>query len=530
MQITDMPKAAEVAAAHGTRQPTDEEPAMSDLDLTPTTALRMADLLAAQRAAFLAAPYPSAERRRGQLRALKRQLGRYQDHLTTALAQDFGGRSAAESMTVDLIPSVLAINHAIAHVARWMRPSRRRTDWVFFGNRLRVHYQPKGVVGVVATWNFPIYLSLVPLAMALAAGNRVLLKMPDITPATNAVLRRMLAEVFDESEVALIGGELQDPSAFTALPFDHLVFTGSPAVGRAVMRQAAEHLTPVTLELGGKSPALVLRGYPMADAALRIAHGKGTNGGQTCVAPDYALVPREQVAEFAEQAKKSFRKLYGSEPAGNGDYTSVINDRHAARLAALLADARAKGAHVTACGPAGTGEPARRLAPQIVTGGSADMALLREEIFGPILPVAGYDRLDDAIAFIQSRPRPLALYCFGNDAAARQQVLERTHSGGVTINDWGWHVVNHAAPFGGIGNSGMGSYHGVEGFRELSHARTVFMRRRFYPVRLLYPPYGGLVQRIARRLLLGRPDPTVGQVAPPQAGDAAALKDPAAAA
>jgi coniferyl-aldehyde dehydrogenase len=477
----------------------------------PDAAARLADLLAVQRAAFLADPCPSAEVRRERLRRLKRQLGRYQDALCDALARDFGGRSANESMTVDLVPTVLAINHAIAHLARWIRPSRRRPEWVFFGNRLRVHYQPKGVVGVVATWNFPIYLSLVPLAMALAAGNRVLLKMPEQTPATNEVLRAMLAEVFDASVVALIGGELLDPSQFTALPFEHLVFTGSPAVGRAVMRQAAEHLTPVTLELGGKSPALVLRGYPLADAARRIAHGKGTNGGQVCVAPDYALVPRDAVPEFVAQLQKSFRKLYGADPARSADYTSIINDRHAARLAGLLADARAGGAAITSCGPAGAAGNARRPAPQIVTGGQPDMALLRDEIFGPILPVVGYDQLDEALAYINRLPQPLALYCFGRERAALAHVLEHTRSGGVTINDWGWHVVNHAAPFGGVGNSGMGSYHGIEGFRELSHARTVFTRRRFFPTRPLRPPYGGVLQKLARRMLLGQADPAVGQ-------------------
>ncbi|MBS0317144.1 MAG: coniferyl aldehyde dehydrogenase [Proteobacteria bacterium] len=483
---------------------------MNDRTFAPDATRRIADLLAAQRAAFAADPYPLAQQRRERLRALKRQLGRYQDRLTEAISSDFGGRSVDESMMLDLIPTVLDINHAISHLARWMRPSRRSTELMFLTNRLRVHYQPKGVVGVIATWNFPIYLSLGPLVAALAAGNRAMIKMPEVTPATNRVLRQLLAEAFDETEVALVGGELEDPSAFTALAFDHIVFTGSPTIGRAVMRQAAEHLTPVTLELGGKSPALVLRDYPLAEAALRIAHGKGTNCGQICVAPDYALVPREKVQEFAAQLKSSFRKLYGEQPDRNGDYTSIISDRHAARLAGLLADARANGAEVTSCGPGANG-PTRRMAPQIVTGGTADMALMREEIFGPILPVVGYDTEDEAIAFIASRPRPLALYCFGRDAAARERVLQRTHSGGVTINDWGWHVVNHDAPFGGIGNSGMGSYHGIEGFRELSHARTVFERQRFFPIGLFYPPYGGAVQRLARKLLLGSPDPTAGQ-------------------
>ena len=475
------------------------------------TGERITQLLAAQRSAFAAHPYPSAPERRQKLRALKRQIARYQDRLTDALARDFGGRSADESATLDLIPSTLAINHALGHLAHWMKPARCHTEMLFLTNRLRVHYQPKGVVGVVATWNFPLYLSLGPLAAALAAGNRVMIKMPELTPATNAVLRQLLAEVFDDSEVALIGGELQDPSAFTALAFDHLVFTGSPTVGRTVMRQAAQHLTPVTLELGGKSPALVLRGYPLADAALRLAHGKGTNCGQICVAPDYALVPREHLAGFVAALRAGFVALYGERVADNPDYTSIASERHAARLQALLDDARTKGATVTACGPV---EAARRMPLHILSGCTDDMAVLHEEIFGPILPVVVYDTEDEAIDFIARRPRPLALYCFGHDAAARARVLQRTCSGGVTINDWGWHAVNHDAPFGGIGSSGMGSYHGVEGFRELSHARTVFQRQRFYPIGLFYPPYGSAVQRLVRRLLLGKPDPTAGQPDP----------------
>ena len=464
---------------------------------------RIADLFAAQQRAFDAHPHPSADERRAHLSALKTQLLRHQDALCDAISSDFGGRSADESKMLDVLPTTLEINHAISHLKRWMKPSRRATELLFASNSLRVHYQPKGVVGVIATWNFPVYLSLGPLAAALAAGNRVMLKMPEVTPATNAVLKQLLAEVFDDTQVALIGGELEDPNLFSSLPFNHLVFTGSPAVGRIVMRQAAQNLTPVTLELGGKSPAFVMRGYPVRDAALRIAHGKGTNAGQICVAPDYALVPREQVAEFVAAVSNGFAELYGTRAAANPDYTAVASDRHAARLRALLDDARAKGASITVCGEAGAD---RRMPLHIVTGCTPDMALMREEIFGPILPVVPYDTHDDAIAFIRSRPRPLALYCFSHDAAARADVLRRTHSGGVTINDWAWHVINHDAPFGGVGNSGMGTYHGVEGFRELSHARSVFKRHRFFPVGLFYPPYGRLVQRLSLKWFIGSGD------------------------
>ena len=473
---------------------------------TPSAARRLQTLFADQQLAFARAPYVSASGRLQHLRDLKLQLLRYQDLLAAAIDQDFGGRAVAETRMLDVLPTTLEINHAVAHVRRWMRPSKRRTELLFFSNSLQVQYQPKGVVGIIATWNFPLYLSLGPLVAALAAGNRALLKMPDNLPATTRALRQMLSEVFPQNQVAVFGAELADPGVFTALPFNHLVFTGSPAIGKVVMGQAAKNLTPVTLELGGKSPALVLPDYSMAEAARRIAHGKGLNCGQICVAPDYALVPRASLEVFVAAVQDAFEKFYGKRVQGNAEYTAVVSPRHAARLHQLLDDARAKGATVLPCGELG---PGLQIPLHIVYGGSPDMALLQEEIFGPILPVLAYDTLEQALRYIQDRPRPLALYCFSHDARACAQVLQGTHSGGVTLNDWGWHVVNHAAPFGGIGNSGMGNYHGEEGFRELSHARTVFKRQRWFPIDLFYPPYGKWLQNLALRLFIGRGDPLV---------------------
>ncbi|MBI2311304.1 MAG: coniferyl aldehyde dehydrogenase [Betaproteobacteria bacterium] len=469
-------------------------------------ALRMSQVFESQRSAFRRQSHPSAAERRSWLRLLKRQIKRYQDQLAGALCRDFGVRSSAESRMLDLLGSVLEINHAVSHVSAWMKPSRRRTEILFRTNSLRVTYQPKGVVGVIVPWNIPVYLALGPLVAALAAGNRVMIKMPKMTPATNGVLRRMLGEVYLEDLVAVVGEELDDSNAFTALPFDHIVFTGSPAVGRTVMRTAAGNLTPVTLELGGKSPAVVTRSYPLADAAARIAHGKSTNCGQVCVAPDYALVPRERIDAFVEDVQAAFRKLFGGRTEGNHDYTALVNDRHYARIVALLEDARAKGARIIPCGEVTSG---RQLPLHVVTNVSDDMLLMKEEIFGPVLPVVAYETMEEVIERINDGPRPLALYCFGHDAAEREELLRRTHSGGVTINDWGWHVMNHDAPFGGIGNSGMGSYHGVEGFRELSHARTIFKRHRFFPTGLFHPPYGNLVQRLALRIFLGKADPSL---------------------
>lgn len=469
--------------------------------------VRLRELFASQQSAFARQPYPGANERKDALRRLRRQVQRYQDLLAQAMSEDFGFRSPAESKMLDLLGSTLEINHALSHLARWMRPRRRRPELLFMSNSLQVTYQPKGVVGVIVPWNFPIYLALGPLAAALAAGNRVMIKMPEVTPATNAVLRRLLAEIFAEDQVAMVGEELHNPNDFTALPFNHIVFTGSPAVGRVVMRTAAENLTPVTLELGGKSPALVLRDYPLAQAARSIAHGKSTNAGQICVAPDYALVPRESVAAFVAQAKAAFSKLFGAEGALSHDYTAVVNERQAQRIQALLDDARAKGANIEVCGAAG---PQRRMPLHIVTGLRPDMRLMQEEIFGPVLPVLPYDELDGALRHINAGPRPLALYCYSHDASQRREVLRRTHSGGVTLNDWGWHTINHDAPFGGIGNSGMGTYHGEEGFRELSHAKTVFKRHRFFPIELFHPPYGNWAQRLTLKFFLRSADPALG--------------------
>ncbi len=490
---------------------------MSDrLRTDPRT--RIPEIFAGQRAAFQAAPHPSAAERKAKLRALKRQVERYQDVLAHAMSRDFGYRTPVESKMLDLLGSMLEANHAIAHLARWMKPSRRATELLFLSNSLRVDYQPKGVIGVIVAWNFPVYLALGPLVAALAAGNRVMIKMPEKTPATNAAVQSLLGEIFQEDEIAVVGEELADPNLFTAQPFNHIVFTGSPAVGKIVMRTAAENLTPVTLELGGKSPALVSRHYPLSDAAKRIAHGKGANCGQICVSPDYALVPRERVEEFIGGVKASFTSFYGKQLRGNEDYTWVVDDRQLARIHECLADAAAKGARVIPCADYAAERDGRCMPLHIVANCTADMLVMRNELFGPILPVVPYETVDDAIRFINARPRPLALYCFSHDAAERRDLLRRTHSGGVTINDWGWHAFNHDAPFGGVGNSGMGSYHGIEGFRELSHAKTVFKRHRFFPTGLFYPPYGNFVQRMVLRLFVGKGDPTLQGL--PQPGSA----------
>ena len=466
---------------------------------------RMQDTFERQRLAFAAKPFPSLAERKEKLKALRELLKRYQDRIVAAVSADFGNRSPAETKLVEVLGPILELNHALHALRGWMKPQRRSTELLFLGNGARVHYQPKGVVGVITPWNFPLYLSLGPLVAALAAGNRVMIKMSELSPRTTELLAQMLGEAFAEDEVAVFGGEVAEAQAFSRLPFNHLVFTGSPAVGHHIMRAAAEHLTPVTLELGGKSPAIVSGARPVEEAAERIAHGKAFSSGQVCIAPDYALVPRDRVEAFAAAVGTAFRRLYPT-VQGNVDYTSMACEPHAQRIRDLLAEAGAKGAKVTACGDSG---PGRRIPLHVVTGVTDDMRIVKEELFGPILPVIGYDSLDEAIAYITVRPRPLALYPFGFGGAELERLTTLTHSGGVSVDDWGWHAFNHDMPFGGVGNSGMGSYHGVEGFRELSHAKATFKRQRWFPMGLFYPPYGNLVQRLVFKFYLGHGDPAL---------------------
>lgn len=465
-------------------------------DISIDTA-RLEAVFSRQRAAYAAAPYPSLSERRSALRRLRGALRAHAKSLAAAARQDFGHRADAETMMADVLPSILHINHLLHGLRRWMKPSRRRTELLFLTNRAYVLYQPKGVVGIMVPWNFPIYLALGPLATALAAGNRCMIKTSECAPHTACALRAMLAEAFSEDEVAIVEGEVELARRFSSLPFDHLIFTGSPEVGRHVMRAAADNLTPVTLELGGKSPALVSRSADGAAAARRIAHGKVLNAGQTCVAPDYALVPEEDAAAFAEAVLSAAGKFH---PGSSSDYTALIHERALGRQRALLDDASAHGARVISSDMPADGT---RLPLHIVLGVTPQMRVAREEIFGPLLPIVTYDRFDDAVEYVRRGTRPLAMYYFGHDKAETEVLLRRTHAGGVTLNDWGWHVVNHDLPFGGVGTSGIGNYHGEEGFRELSHGKAVFAERRRFPIELFHPPYGNFAQRMVTRWFIG---------------------------
>ena len=470
------------------------------------------DALQRQQAAFNATPYPDANSRRQKLRELKVQIQRHQDVFADAAAADFGGRPAFESRLIEVIGTIWVINHALRNVRRWMKPESRWPQMLFAGpNRLQVTYQPKGVVGIVAPWNMPMYLSLGPLAAALAAGNRAMIKLPEHTPASNNVIRSMLGQVFGDTEVCVVGEELDNPAEFTRLPFDHLIFTGSQSVARQIMSDAARHLTPLTLELGGKSPAIVAPDYDIKDAALRITHGKAAMSGQICVAPDFAMVPAERVETFAGSVAHAFQQFFPDGVVDRPEYCAVINDAHAARIKAMLDDALNKGANITAAAP-WNGE--RKIPLHVVTNVTDDMILMQEEVFGPILPVMGYNGIDEAIGYVNARPHPLALYVFTKQRQCAQRLINETLSGGVTVNDWGWHVVNAAVPFGGVGASGFGSYHGVEGFRELSNIKPVFRRHPSFPTELFHPPVNvgprGKFQNFWLNLYAGKADPKLG--------------------
>jgi coniferyl-aldehyde dehydrogenase len=445
---------------------------------------------------------PSADERIADLKRLKTAILKYQDELAAAVNQDFSCRSTDETMIAEIMTSVEGINYACKRLRGWMKPSKRHVSMLFAPSHNHVMYQPLGVVGIMVPWNYPIQLALLPLMTALAAGNRAMIKMSEFTPVTNKVLKKLLTEVFNEHQVAMIEGEVEVSSAFAEIPWDHLVFTGSTAVGRIVMSAAAKNLTPVTLELGGKSPAIIAPGASMKDAVERICFGKSLNAGQTCIAPDYVLLPAGKEQEFIDTYQATFARMYPT-IRDNNDYTAVVNERQHQRLQAWVADAKEKGAKITVVNPANEDFAGTRKMPlHIVENGSAEMKVLQEELFGPVMPVVPYRSLDDAIDYVNDRDRPLALYFFSYDKAQQKKVLERTHAGGVTINDTLMHIAQDDMPFGGVGPSGMGHYHGKEGFVSLSKAKAVHRKGRFNSGQFIYPPYGGAIQGLIRKLFI----------------------------
>lgn len=472
---------------------------MSDTVPAPAQSSELSRLLDRQRAAFLRAGPPELAQRRAALRRLKAEILRRRTEITRALKTDFGQRSEQESAIVELIPLVQSITYLIRHVGHWMQPERRHVSAYFQCGSAWVIRQPVGVVGIIAPWNYPVSLALTPLATAIAAGNRAMLKPSELTPATAAVLAKIIQAVFPPEQVSIVQGDAEVGAAFSALPFDHLLFTGSTAVGKKVAVAAARNLTPVTLELGGKSPVVIEPGFSMQQTAERIAFGKLTNAGQTCIAPDYVLLHEQDQERFAKAYQDAVRKLHPNGYAGSPDYTAILNAHHYERLSGLIDDAEAKGARAIRLGQDAPAE--HLLAPVLLLDVTPEMAVMQEEIFGPVLPVLTYQNLDDAIAFIKARPRPLALYYFGDKRAERNKVLKRTLSGNVTLNGTLLHYAQDDLPFGGVGDSGMGAYHGKEGFIALTHPRGVYKQGRFNAATLLKPPFGKLTDIITNFIL-----------------------------
>lgn len=449
------------------------------------------------KASYLSEPYPSLEVRKQKLNLLKKTILEHQQALVTALSTDFGYRSEFDSAMTDVLPTVTQINYTVKRLNKWCKPSRRHAGLLLTPSSVSVEYQPVGVVGIISPWNFPVILSLSPLVTALAAGNRVMMKLSEFTPQTNKVITDICRAL--PEDVVVVEGEADVAQAFSKLPFDHLLFTGSTNVGRAVAKAAAENLTPVTLELGGKSPVIVADDADLNKAVDTILFGKCINAGQICVAPDYAFVPERKVDEFIALFLKRFESLYVNGKQEQG-LTHIINQRQFERLKAVLEDAKAKGAEVHTVANAQT--DGRCLYPHLVTHVSEDMSIMKEEIFGPLMPIKPYSNIEEVLAYINQNQRPLALYIMSNDKSMIEHITRNTHSGGVGINDTILHVGAEDAPFGGIGESGIGHYHGEEGFRTFSHAKTVLHTPTWLPrVSLLLERRGTAIKALKRLFL-----------------------------
>lgn len=458
------------------------------------------DRFDAMRAAHATAPLPGWPVRARRLRALESLVSEHRAEIAAAISADFGHRPTQETDLLEVFPSLSGIRHALRHGRRWMRVRRAPAGFWFLPAHTEIRPRPLGVVGVIVPWNYPLYLAIGPITDALAAGNRVLVKTSEWTPRFSELFARLVERHFALDEVAVVTGDAVVAQAFSALPFDHLLFTGSTAVGREVMRAAATNLTPVTLELGGKSPAIIAPDARFGHAVERIMVGKLMNAGQTCIAPDYVLLPRDREQDFIDAARAVVARLYPG-LASNAEYAGIASDRHHARLAALRDEAVAGGAHAHEL--AAVGGDARKFAPTVLTDVTPDMRVLREEIFGPLLPLLPYDDLDEALAHVAAREHPLALYVFAEEQASVERVLGRIQAGGVSVNDTLLHIAQHHLPFGGVGASGMGAYHGEHGFRRFSHLEPVFRQARWNAVGLLNPPYRGVFRRLLA-LLLGR--------------------------
>lgn len=449
---------------------------------------------------------PSYDVRRDRLDRLLDLVRSYRTRFCEAVSADYGHRSKHETLIAEVFPIVSHLKTARSKLRDWMKPEKVPVSWLFVPGSASIVHEPLGVVGIVAPWNYPLHLALIPLTEAIAAGNRVMLKPSELTPATSEVLRELIAAAFEEDEVTTVLGGADVAQAFTRLPFDHLFFTGSTSVGRHVMRAAADNLTPVTLELGGKSPALVHPDSDIAKAAERICFGKLFNAGQTCVAPDYALVHEDQVSAFVDAFKGAAKRLYDDRYEGNLDYSGIISPRHRERLEKLLAEAEREGAKLVRLGDENEekedrSEGSRKMGPVLVTDCAEKTALMQEEIFGPILPIVGYRDIKQAVKFINDRDKPLAFYYFDDNDSRAEEIRRQTSSGGMIINDTLLHLAQDELPFGGVGASGMGRYHGHEGFKTFSNRRAVYRQSSLAQTFRFNPPYRSFVEKMLAKLI-----------------------------
>ncbi len=479
--------------------------ALEDRSVGPTREEMLA-ALTLQKRAYMEEGIVSAETRIDRIDRAIAILVDHQDAFADALSRDFGYRSKPMSRTADVMVGVASLKHAKRHLHRWMKPERHKLDFPLglLGAKAYVSYQPKGVVGIISPWNLPVGLTFGPLADIFAAGNRVMIKPSEFTPETSSLMAELFAGSYDESEVTVFTGGPEVGRALSSLPFDHLLFTGGTAVGREVMRAAAENLVPVTLELGGKSPAILGRSVDMTKAADHLTIFKLLNSGQTCLSPDYVFVPRERKDELIEALKSATAQMY-PKMRDNPDYSSVISERHRSRLEEYIDDARANGAEIVEINPAGEDfseqSGTNKMPLSLVMEPNDDAHVMQDEIFGPVLPIKSYDEIQEAIDYVNAHPRPLALYYFGEDRREEQRVLNGTTSGGVTVNDVAWHFFQQDLPFGGVGSSGMGVYHGIEGFKQYSHAKSVYRQTRTSLAALLglKPPYGPRLEKTLAR-------------------------------
>lgn len=455
-----------------------------------------------QRKAFLKAGPPTLQQRREDLKKLKSAILDNRAQIESALRADFGSRSTTESAILEIMPLINGIDYLCAKLPKMMKSEKRHVSINFMPGRARVEYQPLGVIGIMSPWNFPFSLAMMPLATAIAAGNRAMIKPSEFTPATCEIMKEIVKDTFSEEQVAVVTGDASVGANFSSLPFDHIVFTGSTAVGRSVMRAASENLVPVTLELGGKSPVIIEKNHPLKQAARNIAYGKLSNAGQICISPDYLMIHESELDAFLTEFNSAVCEMFPQGPIDKA-YTSIINDNHFKRIQSLIDDAQNRGAKIVEIGKNYSDAKSRphTIAPTIVVNVTEEMKIMQEEIFGPVLPIMTYQNMDEAINYINSHPRPLALYYFGRNCAAKNNVLKKTVSGNVTINNTLMHFAQEDLPFGGVGASGIGAYHGIEGFRSLSHAKGIYEQSLWNMSSMLRPPYRRTAQMILKFLL-----------------------------